>query len=58
MINITGSVMKIAQAALVVGLRDDGTYTIIKNRHSSDKYINQMILVGEDGLVKLAKGGA
>ena len=54
---IAGSVMKHAQAALIIELHDDGTYDIVKNRHSSAAYINQMILVREDGLVKQVKRG-
>ncbi len=56
MLETAGSVMKIALAALVIELHDDGTYTIIKNRLStSDKYINQTVLVNEEGLVKQRK---
>lgn len=56
MLETVGSSMKLAQAALVLELHDDGTYTIIKNRLSeSDKYINQTVLVNEEGLVKQRK---
>ena len=52
MLETVGSAKKIALAALVVELHSDGTYIIIKNRLSSDKYVNQTVLVSDEGLVK------
>ena len=53
MLETEGSAKKIAMAALVIELHDDGTYTIIKNRLStSDKYINQTVLINEEGLIR------
>ncbi|KKN68697.1 hypothetical protein LCGC14_0448880 [marine sediment metagenome] len=57
MLETMGSVRKIALAALVIELHDDGTYTIIKNRFSSDTRINQTVLVSEEGIVKKQKRG-
>ena len=51
MLETIGSSRKVAMAALVIELHDDGTYTIIKNRFSSDTRINQTVLVSEEGIV-------
>lgn len=55
MLNTVGSERKVAEAALVIKLHNDGTYIIIKNRLSSDKYINQTVLINEEGLIKKRK---
>ena len=57
MLETVGSVRKIAMAALVIELHNDGTYTIIKNRFSSNTRINQTVLVSEEGITKKIERG-
>ncbi len=51
-----GSAQRVAASALVVELHDDGTYTIIKDRSGTGDFINQLILVNEDGIMERPKG--
>jgi len=47
---IEGSSQQVAEAAVVVQLHEDGSYTVLKNRYTMGFISQQILLVKEDGI--------